>query len=152
MGKYYILAKFCSKPYLLAKGTIHGVLAYQAECYWICEVLPFIELFFLLHYLMSLYITMFNIVNTPVTLHSIAICICLSYFVTNVVKHIVFGVASFSWTQWNTLLFAQQKSAWSAKGEYRDASWIITQWLVKMVQNGYSEKLLTLAHCMHYSE
>jgi hypothetical protein len=42
------------------------------------------------------------------------------------VKRALIGEASVSWNQWNVLLLDQQKSAWSAKGEYRETLWIIT--------------------------
>jgi hypothetical protein len=41
-------------------------------------------------------------------------------------KQAMIGPASMRWNQWNVLLWVQQESAWSTKGEYRETPWIVT--------------------------
>jgi general stress protein CsbA len=67
----------------------------------------------------------------------VTICNCLHCFVINVVKSASIGLARISWNQWNALLWAQQKLAWSAKDEYRKTQWIVSLGLQRCMCVGF---------------
>jgi hypothetical protein len=62
------------------------------------------------------------------------VCNCLHTSITILVKRILIGDPSFSWNQWNAQFYAQQKLAWSAKGEYRESLWIVTLSLRRCIE------------------